>query len=102
MLLNGVVLLPNELCCFVTERSLNKQELCNKKVTQILFRVLHGKANSKCNINLWPNIRTVAAREYQVVIWITSAVKNLQLLRSAVDVQLVGKVCNELQVSVLG
>jgi len=94
--------LPNELFCCVTESSLNKQELCNKKVTQIVFRVLHGKANSKCNIDLWPTVRTVAVREYQMVIRITSAVKNLQLLRSAVYVQLVGKVCNELQVSVLG
>jgi hypothetical protein len=68
----------------------------------MLFRVLHGKAKSKSNINLCPNVRTVAAREYQMVSWITSAVKNLQLLRSVVDVQLVGKVCNELQVSVLG
>jgi hypothetical protein len=46
-----------------------------KNLTQILFRVLHGKANSKCNRNLWPNGRTVAAREYQTVISITSAVK---------------------------
>ena len=89
---NCVVLLPNVL--WLDKRGVTKI------VTQILFRVSNGKSNSKCNRNLWPNGCTVAAREYQVVIRITSAVKNLQLLRSAVDVQLVGKVCNGWQVSV--
>jgi len=64
-----------------------------KSVTQILFRVLHGEANSKCKRNVWPNGRcTVVAREYQMAIWITWAVKNVQLLRSTVGFQLVGKV----------
>ena len=74
---------------------MNKRRV-TKNVTQILFRVLRRKANSKCNRNFWPNGGTVVVREYQLVIWITAAVKILQLLRSAVCVCVCVCVCVQL------